>query len=117
MLLLVVFTPIDAGRCGKFPPAHPLDTRPNLKMLPLPRIMAVHANWQDRSLFLWGQPTADARGLADGAALRDYVGQLSSDGLLASVAQDATLPLWLPADDQGPITSCAEPTATTTLAR
>ena len=77
--------------------------------------MAVHALWQDRSLLLWGHPAA--RGVAPPADLRDHVGQLSSDGLLASVAQDANLALWLPTDDQGPVTSCIEPMEALTLAR
>ena len=79
--------------------------------------MAVHANWQDRSLLLWGNPSQTARGFAPLAELRDYVGQLSSDGLLPSVAQDATLSLWLPSDDQGPITAPIDPTAPIMLAR
>ncbi|MEA2734548.1 MAG: hypothetical protein QOE14_999, partial [Humisphaera sp.] len=50
--------------------------------------MALHANWNDRSLLLWSGATA--------AELRDLVGQISSDALLASAAQEATLRLWLP---------------------
>ena len=79
--------------------------------------MAVHANWQDRSLLLWGNPSQTARGFAPLAELRDYVGQLSSDGLLPSVAQDATLSLWLPSDEQGPITAPIDPTAPIMLAK
>ena len=57
--------------------------------------MAICANWKDESLYLWHAPPDAA---ADGAALRDAVGQISSDALLASAAQDATLRLWLPRD-------------------
>src|SRR5688500_2553515 len=52
--------------------------------------MALHANWHDRSLLLWGGASA--------AELRDLLGQLSTDALLASVAQETTLRLWLPRD-------------------
>src|SRR5262249_1187596 len=61
-----------------------------------------------------GHPAA--RGLASHAELRDHVGQLSSDGLLASVASEAALSLWLPTDDQGPVTTCVEPLDALTLA-
>src|SRR5205809_7726951 len=52
--------------------------------------MAIQANWQDRSLLLWDERRSE------GAALRDYVGQICSDGLLASVAQETAVRLWLP---------------------
>ena len=57
--------------------------------------MAVHANWHDRSLLLWGGPAQTGA-----AELRELLGQLSEDALLASVAQDATVRLWLPEDFQ-----------------
>jgi hypothetical protein len=50
--------------------------------------MALHANWNDRSLLLWGGATA--------AELRDLLGQISTEALLASVAQETTIRLWLP---------------------
>src|SRR5690349_21212274 len=56
--------------------------------------MAVHANWHDRSLLLW-----DDRPESRAAELRDLLGQTSADALLASVAQEATIRLWLPAGD------------------
>src|SRR5947207_11952193 len=65
--------------------------------------MAIQANWQDRSLLIWD----DRR--AEGPALRDYVAQICSDGLLASVAQETTVELLLPSEG-GTLTSTAVPT-------
>src|SRR5687768_9465496 len=58
--------------------------------------LRLHANWHVSSLYLWG--TA-----ADGSALqplplREAVGELSADSLIASVATDSMLNLWLPTD-------------------
>ena len=51
--------------------------------------MSLQANWQQPHLFLWGGEVDD---------LRDRVGQMSSDALLASVAQATSVRLWLPSD-------------------
>jgi superfamily II DNA or RNA helicase len=51
--------------------------------------MTIHANWHNSSLLLWGGDVAD---------LRDLVGQLSPDALLASVAQAGSIRIWLPQD-------------------
>src|SRR5687768_1991673 len=59
--------------------------------------MALHANWNDRSLLLWGGPAARS----SAAELRDLLGQISSDALLASVAQETAVRLWLPRDGEG----------------
>jgi hypothetical protein len=56
--------------------------------------MAVHANWHDRSLLLW-----DDRVELRAPELRDLLGQMSADALLASVAHEATISPWLPAGD------------------
>src|SRR3954471_18027214 len=70
--------------------------------------MAIHATWNDHALLLWGGMGEGAGPrLADGAALRDLVGQLSADGLLSSTAASATVRMWLPTDDAGPITECS----------
>ena len=62
--------------------------------------MTVQANWQDRSLLLWDDAEAStAPAPQPAAALRDYVGQICSDGLLASAAREATLRLQLPSND------------------
>ncbi|MEO6435986.1 MAG: SNF2 helicase-associated domain-containing protein, partial [Tepidisphaeraceae bacterium] len=71
--------------------------------------MAIQANWKDSSLFLWDAPRPDGSftggsAAADLAALRDAVGQMSSDALLASAARDSTLLLWLPRD--GALAAC-----------
>src|SRR3954468_18046705 len=53
--------------------------------------MSIHANWQQPHLLLWGGEVDE---------LRDRVGQMSSDALLASVAQATSVRLWLPQDGQ-----------------
>jgi hypothetical protein len=58
--------------------------------------MAIHANFKDGFLLLWDQPPRDAT--AEVPSLRDAIGQLSSDSLLASAARETSLRLWLPAD-------------------
>src|SRR5215212_6475843 len=68
--------------------------------------MAIHANWNDRSLLLWGGLGDATPRLADADSLRDLVGQVSPDALLASIAQATTVRLWLPSDDAGPVTQC-----------
>ncbi len=56
--------------------------------------MSFQANWQDNRLLVWSALGA----IAD---LRDLLGQISSDALLASVAQGGTIRIWLP-DAQAP---------------
>jgi SNF2 family DNA or RNA helicase len=55
--------------------------------------MSVQANWNDNRLLVWSATGAIAE-------LRDLLGQISTDGLLASVAQDATIRVWLPDETQ-----------------
>jgi len=50
--------------------------------------MALQANWDKSALHVWG--------LWDAAELRAAVGEVSSEPLLASVAEDSSLELWLP---------------------
>ncbi|CAN5431255.1 DEAD/DEAH box helicase [soil metagenome] len=59
----------------------------------------LHANWHLSWLYVWGT-AAGAAALAT-ADLREAVGELTSDSLIASVAGDTTLALWLPSGSNG----------------
>ena len=55
--------------------------------------MTIQATWKENALLLWDLRRCEAEEVA---ALRDMVGQISSDALLASAAQDAAARVWLP---------------------
>jgi hypothetical protein len=57
--------------------------------------MKLHANWIDDSLLIWND--ADDVPADD---VRDQIGEITSDGLLGSVAQQRQIDLWLPQDGQ-----------------
>ncbi|MCK4659579.1 MAG: DEAD/DEAH box helicase [Phycisphaerae bacterium] len=59
--------------------------------------MILHGNWWDSRLHVWGQkrPATDTA-VSAAAALRVAIGNLSTDVLLASVADEASVSLWLP---------------------
>jgi superfamily II DNA or RNA helicase len=87
----------------------------------------LHAIWHQGHLHLWGEiplgenrssaaevcadagldadAVADHPSALDGPELHAVVGELSADGLLASIAEDSSLDLWLPADGGGPVPS------------
>ena len=67
--------------------------------------ITLHAHWHDERLYVWGARSTGAEPLADLAELRDAVGELAADALLASVAIDAREKLWLPCDERGPLFS------------
>jgi len=86
-------------------------------------MVRLHAIWHAGRLHLWGETgarTAQSRWDAaradnpqsfalDPNALHAAVGEMSPDSLLASIADEAELRLWLPADEQGPLGSDAGP--------
>ena len=55
----------------------------------VPRAVQLQANWHRGALYLWGAAGADAP--ADVGAIRAAVGEVCSDGLLASAAPEGTL--------------------------
>jgi hypothetical protein len=82
-------------------------------------MIQLHAIWHDHRLHLWGESSASAEaaaplaspamgpgdhpegpgdhpGALDCAALHAVMGELSADGLLASIAEESGLTLWLP---------------------
>jgi hypothetical protein len=61
---------------------------------------SLQANWQDQSLYLWAR-TAPGQALADEAALRAAIGEVSSDALLASTLPMGNLAIWLDRDSGG----------------
>ncbi len=62
--------------------------------------LRLHANWHLSWLYVWGT-TASGDALAP-AELREAVGELSSnDSLIASIAGDSSLTLWMPAGQNG----------------
>ena len=65
--------------------------------------ITLHVHWHDEKLYLWGERPTSAEPLADLAELRDAVGDLVADALLASVAVEACEKIWLPFDEQGPL--------------
>jgi superfamily II DNA or RNA helicase len=67
--------------------------------------LTLHVHWFGENLYLWGERGNPAGRLAGPEELRDAVGELSADALLASVAGETTQTLWLPCDEQGPILS------------
>jgi non-specific serine/threonine protein kinase len=72
--------------------------------------LLLHAYWHRDRLLLWAErssPTSAEPRLATAEELRAAVGELSPDGLLASVAQELSERLWLPADERGPIACSA----------
>lgn len=77
--------------------------------------MTVHALWIDNAFHVWADQGPRGGTLAHDA-LRVLVGELTSDGLLAEAATNASLQLFLPHDDQGPLFRGAEPTGITHLA-
>lgn len=87
-------------------------------------MVRLHAIWRGGQLHLWGErfPSAvdAARVPLDGAGARMHphaltsgqlhaaVGELSPDALLASIAAEGSLTLWLPARAGSPLPSCAD---------
>jgi hypothetical protein len=70
--------------------------------------LLLHAHWHSDGLYLHGERSSPAgTGPAAVTELRAAVGELSPDGLLASVAADAAVRLWLPCDGEGLPISCA----------
>ncbi len=67
--------------------------------------ITLHAHWHDELLYLWGElPNHPHPQLMAGTAeLRDAVGELVADALLASVAVETQEKLWLPCDEHGPL--------------
>jgi hypothetical protein len=81
--------------------------------------LALHAHWLNHTLYLWAESAAPPRwGALPASELRATLGDLFSDSLLASVAVQTQLELWLPCDSSGPIPSLfvAEPSAPPTAA-
>src|SRR5947209_1358695 len=72
--------------------------------------LTLHALWSGYRLYLFsemsGDPAARA-GLENIQALRAALGEASPDSLLVAAAEASALDLWLPCDEQGPITSTA----------
>jgi superfamily II DNA or RNA helicase len=77
--------------------------------------MTVHALWNDNTFHLWADQ-GPRSGALPHDALRVLVGELTNDGLLAQSAVDATLELYLPHDDAGPLFRGAEPNGIVHLA-
>ncbi len=62
----------------------------------------LHANWHSSWLYLWGtRATGDLLGSED---LREAVGELVTDSLIASVAAASTVSMWLPSGSNGSAT-------------
>ena len=66
------------------------------------RAFKLHANWHLSWLYVWGTDTTGAAHTS--AELREAVGELTSDSLIASVAGDSKLSLWLPTGNNGSAT-------------
>ncbi len=83
-------------------------------------MLTLHGIWSAPHFFVWGFPgpdppggamgdsvavsrsgkAAEARGLLSVAALHEALGELSADGLLASIAEETRIRLWLPVADE-----------------
>jgi hypothetical protein len=73
-------------------------------------LQLLHAHWHRDRLYVHGERSssaaAEGSALAGAEDLRAAVGELSPDGLLASVASDEAVHLWLPCDAEGAPISC-----------
>src|SRR5258708_6765158 len=68
--------------------------------------LLLHAYWNRDQLLMWAERSSSS-GPAPAPELRATVGELSPDGLLASVAAETTDRLWLPCDERGPLSGSA----------
>ena len=73
-------------------------------------MIVLHGTWSTPTFYVWGEETSRKDALST-AELHAAAGDLSPDGLLASIAGETTVDLWLPCDDRGVLRcdQCAAP--------